>query len=678
MGRCTVIQAKSQDIEMRIRVLAVDNNPVLLKAISTILTQEGCEVSEAAAGLDALEVLDDIVPDILFTDLIMPRVSGEQLCRVVRSSKKHKDVFIVVLSAIVLEDRERIIEEVDCDLCIAKGNLKEIRKQIQGALEAYRNRKSATAIDTNSPRIPTGLKPSKVTAELLLEKYHHIEILSNLHEGILELTQEGKIVTVNRSACEILGCPEEMLTGVRLQDARDWGGFKPIIHRWINEEINNAGMESLHIYEDYPLYIRDKVVTASFIPVVENSSIFGLCIFRDITRQYQAEKHNKELDDAIKLAKKMDAMSCMAGGMSHDFNNLLTVICGNLDIIALKNKARDHEGSAKLISQAQKAALIAVDLTRQISCFSNFGIISRKESSLHVTVKNAVKNYFLENEGDYNLDLSHADCIVSMDGEEICDAISNVLQNAQESSHSQKIHISVVERKLSGPEIISGQYIPAGSYGRIDIKDSGKGINKDELFKVFDPYYSTKERGAVKGMGLGLTIVYATLRNHGGYVVVKPSDDSGTIVSLYLPVFLPAAVSGKKSTIKKRKNTVLLVEPDIQMREIGSIMLAHLGLEVICVENSSEAILKLQRDQNTAEAKPAIVILDVSGINKESPADCCRILKKIDSKIQIIAMSGTILDPMMESCQEYGFAHSLSKPYTIDGLKHVVNSVLYV
>lgn len=663
---------------MKLRVLAVDNNPVLLKAISTMLSQEGCEVREAVTGLDALEQLDHFVPDILFTDLIMPRVSGEQLCRVVRSSKKYKDVFIVVLSAIVLEDRERILEEVDCDLCIAKGNLKEIREQLKDALKAYQNRKSSIDKDTNTPRIPKGLKPSEVTSELLLEKQHHTEILSNLNEGIIELTQEGKIITVNRSVCEILGNREEYLTGTRLQEARDWGDFNPSITRWVNEQLNDRGMNSFHIYEDYPLHIGNKIVTASFIPAVENDSVFGLCIFRDITRQYQAELHNKELDEAIKLAKKMDAISCMAGGMAHDFNNLLTVICGNLDIISLKNDIHDPEASAKLIKQAQKAALIAVDLTRQISCFSNFGIVSRKEKSINTTVETAVKEYFSANKGAYILDLNNEDCLVSIDEEEICTALSNVLQNAQEASGNEAIQISVSDCTIKKPQIISGQYIPAGSYGKITIKDSGRGIDKDELFKVFDPYYSTKQRGTEKGMGLGLTIVYSTLRNHGGYVVVSPAEDDGSVVSLYLPVFLPSKGGEKGFLNDKTQNSILLVEPDAQMLEIGTIMLSHLGFNVIGAENSSEATVELQRVKDESDKKPAIVILDVSGVNKESPADCCQIFKQIVPEVQVIAMSGTILDPMMENCQEYGFAHSLAKPYTMDGLRHVVNSLLYV
>lgn len=660
-----------------LRVLAVDNNPVLLRAITTMLRQQGCEVMEAETGLEALEILDHTVPDLLITDLIMPRVSGEQLCRIVRSSKKYKDVYIVVLSAIVLEDKERILEEVDCDLCIAKGSLKELREQINFALEAYSLKDEESTKNVTIPHIPQGLKPSEVAGELLLEKQHNLTILSNLSEGILELTREGKIVTVNRSACDILQIPEEKLTGTRLQDARNWGEFEDAIRGWVEEELCENGMQTFHIYEDLPLYIEDKVVTASFIPVKENSSLFGLCIFRDISRQHQAERHNKQLDDAIKLAKKMDAMSCMAGGMAHDFNNLLTVICGNLDIISLQNQLHDRKASIKLIEHAQKAALLAVDLTRQISCFSNFGIVSRKEKSLQSTVTESVESFFQQWDGEYELHLFGDDIIVSMDSAEIQTAIQNVLQNAREASGLQKIQVSVTHATLSTPELISGQYIPAGKYGRINIQDSGIGIDKEELFRVFDPYYSTKERGIKKGMGLGLTIVYAILRNHGGYVVVHSKKNEGARVSMYLPVLISSAMAAKGGVVEPENQSVLLVEPDSQMREIGTIMLSHLGFSVIAVNNSSEASLELQRQKNNLSGKPGVVILDISGINKESPADCCRIFKGIDPELQVIAMSGTILDPMMEKCQEYGFANSLSKPYTMDGLRHVINSVLY-
>ena len=125
--------------------------------------------------------------------------------------------------------------------------------------------------------------------------------------------------------------------------------------------------------------------------------------------------------------------------------------------------------------------------------------------------------------------------IVYADPEELSQAIVNVLQNAVEASSGQRIEITIAENEFSIPQLMSGQYVPAGKYVRIDICDSGRGIRPEQLFRIFDPYYSTKERGALKGMGLGLTVVYAILRNHGGYVVVSSKPNQGTTVSLYLP-----------------------------------------------------------------------------------------------------------------------------------------------
>lgn len=664
--------------DKKIKVLAVDNNPVLLKAISTILAQEGCDVSVAGTGIEALEHLEDNVPDILFADLIMPRVSGEQLCRVVRSSPKYKDVFIVILSAIVVEDKERILREVDCDLCIAKGNLSEIRVHIREALHAYNNRdKGEVDLAGITTRIPEGLKPSEVTEELLYEKLHNIQILSNLDEGILELTQGGQIVNVNRSACTILNQREELLMGEPLYAIREWGGLQQDIERWVREELDGEGMGPYHIYEDRPLQIEDKIVTVSFCPVEENDSVFGLCILRDITRQYMAEKHNKELDDALKLAKKMDALSCMAGGMAHDFNNLLTVICGNLDIIAMDDAVADLGSIEKNIAQAQKAALIAVDLTRQISCFSNFGIVSRRDVKFHSLVESAVEQYFKDHYGEHSLHIEGEDLAVYVDASEITTAMANIIQNGQEASGNGKIDVFVSNITVAKPELISGQYIPAGTYGNIRIVDYGTGIEGEDLFRVFDPYYSTKQRGVVKGMGLGLTIVYATLRNHGGHVVVSPGEKEGTIVSLYLPVHIKESQEQAAEPGQKESKNILLIEPDQQMREIGSIMLSHLGYTVTGATNSPDAMFLLEKSRVAGQGIPELIILDVSGVNKESPQECCRMFKQIVPNVQVVAMSGTILDPTMEQCQEYGFTNSLAKPYTMDGLKHVIGTALY-
>jgi len=665
---------------MIIKALVVDNNPVLLRAVSAILSQEGCAVQTAGTGLEALEVVDDFCPDIVFTDLIMPMVSGEQLCRILRHMKKYENIFIVVLSAIIVEDRERILLEVPCDVCIAKGNLQEIRQHLREALQAYSARNSCITNRTGkAARIPQGLQPSELTGELLLEKRHFSDILANLEDGILELNYQGKVVSANDAALKMLACSEEMLVGRPLFESVDWGDFTKAVQHWTEQQLMALGMGKYAIFEDAPLVFGERIVTASFIPIAETGSSFGLCILRDISRQYNAEKHHKELDNALRLVKKMDAMSCMAGGFAHDFNNLLMVICGNLDIVTLHGKHQSNEEQKDLLQQAKKAALVAVDLTRQISCFSNFGIVSRDKVNLEHLVRKTLDLFFKGKTESCRLQVLSKEYYIHADPEELSQAIVNVLQNALEASLGQRLEVIIGDNEFTTPQLMSGQYVPAGSYARLDISDVGRGIDREQLFRIFDPYYSTKERGVLKGMGLGLTVVYAILRNHGGYVVVSSEQNIGTTVSLYLPALLddltPHSLDSSDSV---EDRWVLLIEPDKQMGEIGKIMLGYLGFMVRVAGDRAGAIDELQQFIDDPLLPRPLIILALSGKKGESAVETCRVLHAIEPSLQVIAMSGNILDPIMTNYRDYGFINTIPKPFSMDSLKHITNTVLYM
>jgi signal transduction histidine kinase/DNA-binding response OmpR family regulator len=664
---------------MEIKALVVDNNPVLLRAVAAILSQEGCVVRTAATGLEALEIVVDFCPDIVFTDLIMPMVSGEQLCRILRNTKKHEGVFIVVLSAIIIEDRERILREVQCDVCIAKGNLQDVRTHVREALQAFIARNNKISNRTKkAARIPAGLTPSEMTSELLLEKHHFLDILTNIEEGIIELNHQGKVVSANKSALNILSCREEMLVGVSLPQAVDWGEYNKAIQQWTEEQLIALGMGKYDILEDAPLFFDDMVVTASFIPVSVSGSVFGLCILHDISKQFEAEKYHKELDSAIRLVKNMEAMSCMAGGFSHDFNNLLTVICGNIDIITMQGERQSNDERERLLNQAKKAALVAVDLTRQISGFSNFGIVNRENVIVEELVRNTADQFFIGLKNSCRITATSKESLVRADPEELSQAIVNVLKNAREASSEQGVEIIIGENQFTAPQLMSGQYVPAGKYVRIDICDTGRGIHSDQLFRIFDPYYSTKERGTVKGMGLGLTVVYAILRNHGGFVVVSSKPNQGTTVSLFLPALQDSSADTlSEEAILEENRFVLLIEPEKQMREIGKIMLEYLGFMVRVAGNSSEAIHELKKFADDPLTSRPLVILALSSKNGESAVETCRLLHEIDPEIKVIAMSGTILDPIMENYRDYGFINTLPKPFSMDNLKHIINTVIH-
>lgn len=661
---------------MATEVLVVDNNPVLLRAVSRILEQEGCLVKTAETGLEALEILEEYDPHIIFTDLVMPLVSGEQLCRILRNTPRHQDVFIVVLSAIFLEDQDRILKDVPCDLCIAKGSLSEIREYVRHALEKYGSGSSDwQAIQPVGSSVPTGLQPSEVTGELLFAQKHLSSILKNLDEGIVELSDQGKIVRMNDAALKILQTREEELTGKYFTDTIEFGEHKTLVEEWLQTQLLERNGASIEIREQNPLLLGASVVTGQCTVVVENDLCYGLCIFRDITRQYQAEKESKRLDEAFRFARKMDALSCMAGGVAHDFNNLLTIICGNLDMFLHYEAEKSKEELLDLVEQTRKAALVAVDLTRQISCFSHFGIISRENVDIGAFVEVTSREFLRRHGTHLEYKTVCGECIVSADPRELKQALENILQNSVEAASGiGTVDIGVEKEVISSPVLRRGRYISAGNYVRIDIKDHSGGIDQSEMYRIFDPYYSTKERGSVKGMGLGLAVVYSILRNHGGYVIIESEDGEGTTVSLFLPLKVESSVEeNRRENSRKLGQRVLLVDPDRQMQEIGKIMLSHLGYDTVGVSGISEVY---ELHEGNGVWVPELIVVDISDESRESISEFCVEVQKRFPGIRLIAMSGTTLDPVMENCKECGFINGLPKPYTLDNLANVIASSL--
>lgn len=664
---------------MAIKVLVVDNNPVFLKAVSAMLEREGCTVQSAGTGLEALQLLAGFDAEMIVTDLIMPLVDGEQLCRILRQTPRYRHVFLVVLSAIIAEDRERILRDTNCDLCIAKGGLKELRQHLREALRIFRERRGAAPGrgSHQDQLLSEGGKRLAVTSELLSDKRHLAAILANLDEGIVELSREGRIVTANPAALKMLGVSEEVLIGAEVGTAIAWGELSGPVAGWIGEHLLAGRKGQLFIGEEMPLRVNGRIIVGSLVVVAEGKDFFGLLFLLDITRQHLAEAHGKAFDDAIRLVKKMDAMSIMAGGVAHDFNNLLTVICGNLDILTLYGRQQSESERARLLEQARKAALVAVDLTRQISCFSNLGIVNREMIAIGPLLSGAVEEFFAHG-GNYLLSLRDGDDLVCADGVELRQAMANILKNAVEAGGDLPIEISLQRTSVAEPRLIAGQYLSAGSYAQVRVRDHGRGIEQQQLFRVFDPYYSTKERGAAKGMGLGLTVVYATLRNHGGHVVVDSEPYQGTTVSLYLPIAKerqqPAAFGDGGET---NGPWVLLCEPDERMREIGRIMLEHLGFSVLLASNHNEALAEARRHVDDPRRLRPLVLLELATADGESAVETCRLLHELDPELAVIAMSGSILDPVMSDCRRHGFVNTLAKPYTIDSLRHVTGVVAF-
>ncbi len=309
-------------------------------------------------------------------------------------------------------------------------------------------------------------------------------------------------------------------------------------------------------------------------------------------------------------------------------------------------------------------------MVRKISQSSAYGIIDRESSSIESVLQRAASSFSADPAPAIEVVLESGDALVSIDREQIVAAVVNVLRNSAEAG-ATRISITVHRVRFAEPLFVAGQYVPAGDYLQIDLSDNGSGIEAEHIPEIFDPYYSTKQRGVVKGMGLGLAVVYSTLRNHGGYVIVTSETSRGTTVSFYLP--LPAdQARGASSSVTTGGRSILLVESDEQTRLVAAAMIEYLGLEVVPAAETDRALARYRQALEQG-ARFAAVLINLRDEDDHQAVELCRHLRTIDPDLRVIATSGMPVGPVMSNCRDYGFANALPKPYTVDDLRNILS-----
>lgn len=420
-------------------------------------------------------------------------------------------------------------------------------------------------------------------------------------------------------------------------------------------------------------YLNEKLAR-SCIACLQNEKV------KQTNEQLENEIHQRQqMEEALLKAQKLEAIGVLAGGVAHDFNNLLAVILGNTSMA--KMVMEPENGIVDLLNEIEKATLRAVDLTQKFITFSSGGTPMRQPLSMKKLIDNVVS---LECSGsnivcDCSLpaDLWKVEC----DEGQIRQVFYNVIENAKEAMprggnieiKAENINVNAGKRK--GLE--SAMSISPGSYVKIVIKDNGRGIPRGDLPNVFDPYYSTKQRGTAKGIGLGLSITYSILAKHGGYLHIESECGKGTEVYVYLPAIPDKAAEKKErsSTDTAARKRILVMDDDEMVLEISDKMLTRMRYDVVLAKNGEEAV-DLYRQALTSGQRFDVLILDLSirgGMNGE---EAIKQLLQIDPEVKAIVTSGYATDPIMFNFERYGFKAALTKPFMWSQLKGALKKIL--
>lgn len=374
--------------------------------------------------------------------------------------------------------------------------------------------------------------------------------------------------------------------------------------------------------------------------------------------------------------RQADSIAALAGGIAHDYNNLLTAIIGNITLA--QTYLNPDEKPFRLLQQALAASQAARNLTRKLIVFSKGGTPNRTITSVERLVKNVV---------DFTLSGSNIKCTynfvpnpwrIHVDQSQIGQALHNVVMNAREAMPDGGHIVAAVDNVYLTHEIST---LPAGNYVRISITDHGGGIADAEFDKILDPYYSTKNRGDQKATGLGLSICHSIFKKHGGEVTVASQIGHGTTLALYLPA-VQAAIPAKIPVMESEstgtifgEGKILVMDDETMIRELAGEILRHLGYRVEFARDGAEAVARYAAALKSADPFDA-VILDLTVRGGIGGKEAIKQLAVIDPNVKGIVSSGYSEDQEMTGFEEYGFCGAVAKPYTLEELGSKLGRVL--
>ncbi|MGE5894423.1 MAG: PAS domain S-box protein [bacterium] len=378
----------------------------------------------------------------------------------------------------------------------------------------------------------------------------------------------------------------------------------------------------------------------------------------------------KRMEEELFRAEKLESLGILAGGLAHDFNNILTAILGNISLA--RHNIADQDAKADLrLEEAEKAVLRARDLTQQLLTFSKGGAPVKKTVSLRGVLNDSAS--FVLRGSDVKCEITVPDDAwpVEADEGQLSQVINNLVINADQAMPGGGIIRIQCENTVISRD--GGLSLDPGRYVTISVRDEGTGIAEEHLDKIFEPFFTTKE----KGSGLGLATSYSIVKNHGGIITVESEQGKGSTFSIYLPASdkaIPAAEAGDESPIGG-KGRILLMDDEDMILDVGKEALSHLGYEVEGAHDGDEAVARYREARQSGRPFDA-VIMDLTIPGGMGGRDAVRKILEIDPAAKVIVSSGYSNDPIMADFKTFGFSGVVSKPYKIQTLSKALHDVM--
>jgi len=672
------------------RVLVVDDQEENRYFAEVLLRGNGYEVHTAGNGAEALAQLRAMEFDLILSDILMPVMDGFEFCRIVKSDGQLCHIPFVVCTATYTEPQD---EELAMKIGVDRFLVKPCEPE--ALLAVVRESMTAYPLPCLSPR---DLVPDEQVFKLYNERLVH-----KLEEKMLQLEKETR--ALRASEAKFRQFYESMTAGVfsidkqgRIRESN--ASFQRMLG-YTAEELLFVTYSELtparwHVVDE--IFLRDQVMAKGFSEVYEkeyqrkDGSVFPVemegfrirndireqeeiwCVVQDISERKSAETLQKKLEEQLYQAQKMESIGRLAGGVAHDFNNMLSVI---LSYAQMGLAEADPASSLRVFFQdILEAARRSADVARKLQVFARHQAIVPKVLDLNESVRDMLKMLHRLVGEEIQLHWRPGSDIwpVKIDPTQVDRILANLLVNSRDAIvGAGDVVIATRNVCFDADNWVYYSDVVPGEYVLLTVSDNGCGMDKSMLNKIFEPFFTTKGEGL--GTGMGLATVYGIVKQNNGSLDVDSEPGKGTTFKIYLPRVqedLAENEPGQTAAIPRGQGETILVAEDEQaVLEMANIILTGLGYTVLLANNPVAAIEKSSSHTGEIDLLLADVIMPT--MNGKELSD---LLRKSRAQMKTLYMSGYENQVNTRLGQQEQEVYFLRKPFSVRELAIKVREAL--